>query len=342
MNKAIKRKFQNILKSLKKQHKEELIALFSIRDTVENMYSYYVQPLAFSPKAMEEANGETQLFLYELGFDEKGSVPRIAIASIPAGEQAFKEMEEWILPKTINSKKEKGINCRWERTQPAAWACWIGGCSYYPEVYEYVCDEGPIGNDDGGDGGWNWPEGGGGGDPGGGGGSNPDECRPPYGCEEETEEEPCNTGIPEIDAQSTQDAMKQLWAESNYQDENPTPENYRKERGGYIIPTSWGYNFQKINENLIVSSNSCVLTFKASNVPSDAIFVHSHPYNNGEYQTNCFSGKRYIYSTIPAKTADVETLKKLGFTKGIAIDAEAILLYNSNGSIIRLIERCGY
>lgn len=182
---------ERLLQQAQDETKEELIAVFSVRDSMGAWYNYYLQPLSFSPDAMEQANGETQLFIYELNSDDVGSVPRIAIAQIPKGEYAFKEMEAWIVPKLEfellkNQNIEKGKSdfyCNTVLVAPAASACWPGGCSYYEPIYDVVCEGSPSGNNDGGDdSNWDWPVGGGG-SPGGGSGGGTDECRPPFGCE---------------------------------------------------------------------------------------------------------------------------------------------------------------
>lgn len=191
-----------LLERAQQQTNEELVALFSVRDSSGSWYSYHLQPLAFSSKAMGEANGETQIFLYELEVDSIGSVPRIAAAIIPAGETAFREMKEWIMP--INNQCISGsesntkgkMSCNWVMEVPGGWACYDdhpaygeGSCSYSPPIYDYVCDRSPGGSDSG-DSNWNWPLDGGGGSTGSTGNDSEQEghkdlCKPPLGCYED-------------------------------------------------------------------------------------------------------------------------------------------------------------
>ncbi|MBO6523243.1 MAG: hypothetical protein JJ971_05410 [Balneolaceae bacterium] len=145
---------EKLLKQAQDQTEAELIAVFSIRDSMGVWYNYYLQPLGFSPQAMEEANGKTQLFVYELDKDGIGSVPRIAIAVIPKGEQAFEEMENWILPKVDTEPEQEKLKstCEYVKVAPAATVCWRGGCTYYPPIYEWDCSGGGSSNPS-----WNWP-----------------------------------------------------------------------------------------------------------------------------------------------------------------------------------------
>jgi|GEM_PF-2127009 len=343
---------ERVLDQAEAQTESRLVAVFSLRDSLGSWYHYHLQPLGFSPEAMKEAGDRTQLFIYEPDSDELGSVPRIAIARIPAGERAFKEMEAWILPilpKTYSTEKSplniQKSTCSWKEVAPAASVCWAGGCSYYPPIYELVCEGPPSGNDDGGsDPNMRWPVGGGG--PGGGSGGPPagEECRPPYGCPDEGDPEPCNTGIAELDDPNVQQGLKDLWEDSNYDtDGNPNPEHERKEQVGFIVPNGNGFTFQQLPQSLIVSQGPCDVTFRVSNISPNSIFVHTHPYNNGESQSHCVSAvSRPIYSSIPVREADKKALNAMNVTKGIVIDNENIVYFNNQGNIEYLIERCGY
>lgn len=345
---------ERVLDQAEAQTESRLVAVFSLRDSLGSWYHYHLQPLGFSPEAMEEAGDGTQLFIYEPDSDELGSVPRIAIARIPAGERAFKEMEAWILPilpKTYSTEKSplniQKSTCSWKEVAPAASVCWAGGCSYYPPIYELVCEGPPSGNDDGGsDPNMRWPVGGGGPGPGGSGSGNPDECRPPYGCPDEGDPEPCNTGIAELDDPNVQQGLKDLWEDSNYDtDGNPNPEHERKEQVGFIVPNGYGgYALQQLQSpSFIISQGPCKVEFNIpNNLSSSTIFVHTHPYKNGERQYKCEAGDSFVYRSFPVRKDDKETLDRLGLDKGMFIDAEKIVFYDEKGKITKMIDRCGY
>jgi hypothetical protein len=182
---------ESVIEIAQEQTGEELIAVFSVRDSTGAWYNYYLQPLGFSPEAMEEAQGETQLFVYELDPDTLGSVSRIAVANIPSGTISMIEFEQWILPMTNLKNKSNSTfvteDCGWEIDVPGGSACWEGGCSYYDPEYGYYCNDN-NGNDY--DPTWNWPKSGGGGGSSGGSesGSDEDDCRPPVCIPDEENE----------------------------------------------------------------------------------------------------------------------------------------------------------
>ncbi|MFD2531142.1 hypothetical protein [Gracilimonas halophila] len=100
--KVLWRELEPLLAQAQKQTESELVAVFSVRDKKSDQYNYYLQPLGFSPQAMEVAAGKTQPFIYEVEKDETGSVPRIVVAVIPAGKRAYIEMQRWVLPRINN------------------------------------------------------------------------------------------------------------------------------------------------------------------------------------------------------------------------------------------------
>ncbi|GAB5410762.1 MAG: hypothetical protein BalsKO_31270 [Balneolaceae bacterium] len=93
----------------------------------------------------------------------------------------------------------------------------------------------------------------------------------------------------------------------------------------------------------IQEDGPCSIDFIIPNgIPSSVIFVHSHPYKNGEVQNACEAGNSFIYRTYPVKDKDKRTLDKLGVDKGVYIDAEKIIVYDKKGRIIQTTNRCGY
>lgn len=180
---------ETIIESAKAQTSRELVAVFSVRDSISNWYNYFVQPLGFSPEAIEESSGETQLFIYELEPDSLNSVPRIAVASIPKGDQAYSEMVAWIHPQIENQVQSKLIDlnsnyiqddfyCDYQQVVQGGISCstWEGvtECSHYFPIYDTVCYGGSDGSSI-----WNWPSNGGGGSN---DGSSTGNCEPPYFC----------------------------------------------------------------------------------------------------------------------------------------------------------------
>lgn len=345
---------RKILRKAQEQTGSELVAVFSVRDSSDTHYNYYLQPLGFSPESMEEANGKTQLFIYELNKDHKGSVPRIAIAVIPAGERAFKEMEAWILPKRKNEKHKS--DCSWVQVVSESETCdWTGQCWEHSPIYDYICGGSPSGNDDGGDDpDWNWPTGGGGGNssPGSGDG-NPDECNPPYGCEDQPE--PCNIQEESIlNDNQIQFALNDIWEDSgvNQSIEDSQPIEDRREKGGFVINNNGALGFIPFPSDW--GSTACSVDPPGdylNDIPSNLVaIVHSHPFFKDENTTSplvCGSENGQTNYSSGTNLDDIGTLiaiaSELGnfSIKGYIIDGYSIVRYTTIGQI-ETFERCGY
>ncbi len=336
-----------LLKQAQDQSEAELIAVFSVRDSLGSWYNYYLQPLGFSPLAMEEANGKTKVFMYELNKDDIGTVPRIAIAVIPEGEKALKEMENWILPKVDTEKEQQKLKntCEYVKVAPAASVCWRGGCTYYPPIYEWDCSGGGSSDPS-----WNWPaddgdksggSGTGSGEPGKDG--KDDECLPPYVDINGECMQPCKTGEPELDSPNVQSGLASIWNDSNYgSNSNPNPESQRKEHVAFIVPNSFGgYSFQRLPNSRYKSQTACKAIFTSPSLPAGAILVHTHPYSNGDLQRECISGMSFRYRN-HVGIEDGKTLTKLGLKKGVIIDADQIIIFDENKNVLKRETRCGY
>lgn len=194
---------QSILDIARAQTEENYVAIFSLRDNSGSWYTYYLQPLGFSPEALEQSEGRLQLFLYELVPDSLNSVPRIAVATIPDGQKAFIEKQEWILPIVGETQKQKmdDFHCsEYLMVAPAASVCWIGGCTEYDPIFECV-DGGSDGGGSSSDN-YNWPTstGDGGGSSSNDGGNN--SCPPPYYCGN-PDEAPVEDDSPQPDSDPT-------------------------------------------------------------------------------------------------------------------------------------------
>lgn len=81
---------------------------------------------------------------------------------------------------------------------------------------------------------------------------------------------------------------------------------------------------------------------KYIDLPAGAIYVHTHPYSNGETQRYCDTPRPIEYNN-EVGVKDRPVLEKMGVNRGIIIDANKIILYTPNeSSEPTLIERCGY
>lgn len=102
-----------ILDEASETYGSDYIAVFGILKEDE-LYTYHEQPLDFSPQAFQDARGEKKPYIFEYTQVSNELVKRVAIAYIPASEQAKTEMSLWLEPKltytpmdSIMSKKRK-------------------------------------------------------------------------------------------------------------------------------------------------------------------------------------------------------------------------------------------
>ncbi|MEQ8525217.1 hypothetical protein [Gracilimonas sp.] len=124
---------------------------------------------------MVGTDGETVPYLYYQESSE-GNPPRIAVASMPASQSAYYELDNWIQPIVDDTTNFKRKGCSWEVIVPGGYTCWEDdtgeyGCTYHHPVEQWTCDNGGGNTDPG----YNWPT-----DPGGGGpgGNEEDTCDP--------------------------------------------------------------------------------------------------------------------------------------------------------------------
>lgn len=344
-------------------------------------YNYWNRAfwLEFPQKAIKQAKGRVVLRAIALGSDHAGNkagswqgldnVVRVAQCLIPdsplAEELLETELRKFSKGTWMSNRKDKLAN-----PSSSGWECgeyfitiaclvdpntlrWVNCMITDVTCTSYVFIEEPIG----GGGGSGFPGDDPGecdptvyrecyGGPGPGGGQPPpeppDPCsgsNPPAYCST-----PCETGNPILDDRNVQLAMERLWNLSNYGSNNsPNPESQRKEQVGFIIPSPFGgYQLQILPSSLVVSG-PCKATFKKpSNLPEGAILVHTHPYSNGEVQSQCRPGETRIYDSGPG-IADNQTLRDLGLETGIILDADKIILFNQNETVVpSLKNRCGY
>ena len=53
---------ESILEVAQEQSERELVAVFSLRDSTGSWYNYFVQPLGFSPEAIDHSEGGNSTF----------------------------------------------------------------------------------------------------------------------------------------------------------------------------------------------------------------------------------------------------------------------------------------
>jgi hypothetical protein len=344
---------ESVLEIAQEQTGEELIAVFSVRDSTGAWYNYYLQPLGFSPEAMDEAQGETQLFVFELDPDTLGSVSRITVANIPSGTISMIEFEQWILPMTNLKNKSNSTfvteDCGWEIDVPGGSACWEGGCSYYDPEYGYYCNDN-NGNDY--DPNWNWPKSGGGGGSSRGSesGSDEDDCRPPY-CITDDDPEPCDTNDEIMNDNNIQNKLVELWQQSN----TDLQIEERSEQGGFIVESNGGYDI--VNFSPDWASSVCEITLPSNyldTIPNNVVgIVHTHPFFEGDDTTHpeaCGDTGTSNYQSSPSRAdgymlIDVANHIEDLYIKGYVIDGNNISVYDLLAAASRTfttIPRCGY
>ena len=183
----------------------EYVAVFGVRDSSGNFYSYHLQELAFSPETVEQAGGKVRPYIYEF-LAESGQgllTTRIAIAYIPDTDLAEQSITYWLLPNTV---KERETESPAKRAKAGVGVVATEQTCYYSmyvlqEVIIFVieyCESDDVVVAPSGGGGddddsrnddpapWNWPQprppdSGGGRD-----GRNTN-CNPPYRCGDEDE-----------------------------------------------------------------------------------------------------------------------------------------------------------
>lgn len=231
----------------------------------------------------------------------------------------------------------------------------------------------------GGGGGGGGPPGGGGGIGGGGGG----DCCPTPPCEEpcfnppggggepvhdtttiETEN-PCESASPPdycdeagscfdrsignsthekiMEHLENQGALNQLWTDSNFNQS----ESSRLEQGGFLVPNSYNddLTFQRLQPSNVTQQTPCKLRFQApSDLPDGTIYVHTHPYTNGEQQNHCDTPIPVEYDN-EVGVEDRPALQQMTLNEGLILDADKIIFYKADGNDpegYATYDRCGY
>ncbi|WP_022836230.1 hypothetical protein [Salisaeta longa] len=140
-----------------------------------------------------------------------------------------------------------------------------------------------------------------------------------------------------------QGALNQLWEDSNFNQ----PERNRAEQGGFLVPNGYndGFTFQRLQPSQIIDTTPCKLEFTASSdLPRGTIYVHTHPYTNGEQQDYCETPIPVGYEN-EVGVDDRPALVQMNLNKGLIIDADKIILYTAEGNSTNgyaTYNRCGY
>jgi hypothetical protein len=164
---------------------------------------------------------------------------------------------------------------------------------------------------------------------------------PPVRCTD-----PCSIGNTNstLANYSVQEALEKLWIDSNFGSTgNPNPESQRMEVYGFLVPrtTGSGYDFLEWGSPPNEQGPCRVSVANIQDLPPGSIFVHTHPYTNGEVQQHCLDDFSPTYNN-EVGAEDRQTLTALGLDSGIIIDADKIIFYDDNSSNDTSFIRCGY
>lgn len=222
---------------------------------------------------MKSSGGAGRAYLYVMDEDDR-AVPRLALAFIPAGEKAIKEMNAWIMPNRVGSNESKIAqvlaDCEIIETVPGGEVCLEGTdeCTYHPPIEELVCGlnepqvEGP-----------GWPD-----DDGGGGGGGGSGC--PYNC---TNDIVCSLSPTPINCQVDLDPCEQaevLEGDSQFISKMNMLQNYANTENHEVAYGMFGYANGGYNYIYQEGENGMHHMSINSLVPIDG-FIHSH-FDGGE------------------------------------------------------------
>lgn len=185
--------------------------------------------------------------------------------------------------------------------------------------------------------------------PGGGGGGTPTVPRP----ELEQPDTACNTGDPVIESQAIQTVLHDLWRRSN---PTASAHSQRVEQGGWIVSDgAGGFRFEEFPANWL--RTPCSIIFPQVFTPPAGVvaWVHTHPYANGDRQTECQQEPvkggvlvPFKYTGNPSVGDDAMTraIRQGGYPHliGYMIDANHIVRSTGDNTPggVRPLPRCGY
>lgn len=166
----------------------------------------------------------------------------------------------------------------------------------------------------------------------------------------------CNTGQSEVD--DNQDDLIELWEDSGFVDIKALRErsNYSAlEQAAFIKPDGTYIDLSAIGA--LNNQTACSFAFNVSvmetlSIPSGTIFIHSHPWSDGDDQTSACGppqgGVRRIYQSRPG-SGDTDALEALNNfydeeLLGAIIDGDQIIFYDeeyeNEGDEVGQSDRC--
>ena len=162
-----------------------------------------------------------------------------------------------------------------------------------------------------------------------------DECLtddPPSYCDEE-----CDTGNPFVDNTEAQDVFKLLWQLSRYD----KPEHERLEQAAFMwINPDGSIGWKAVQgEGYIIQTNCDLNVYVPSDLPPNSVFVHTHPYKNGEIQNHCGDRQRQYFSDF-INDIDRMMLEHDNISSGIFIDKDNVTMYTEDKSEDNTVKRC--
>jgi hypothetical protein len=163
--------------------------------------------------------------------------------------------------------------------------------------------------------------------------------------------EPCDNNDTILEDGTIQEDLLNIWIQSLT--DSSTPLSDRRERGGWIVRTSTGYDVFYFAPTFV--STPCGIDFPSnwlSTIPANVVgYIHSHPFSSGDNVTSvCGSvnGGEAIYEGEPSDYDYWLLLKASGHLKkpdlvGYIIDADHIGKFNVSGVENTVYyNRCGY
>ena len=158
--------------------------------------------------------------------------------------------------------------------------------------------------------------------------------------------DPCEISDPEfsfLNTTSFAQGAQLLWDVSNA--DAPLYEDRQETVGVGFYNDSQEWTTQAITQDHFYSLRSWDTArgpaIPASNFPSGAVHIHTHPFQPGETYRESETRLPVRYET-GVSESDRRLLAQLGYEHGIYLDKTYIVVYDRDGEIVRKYDRCGY
>ena len=144
-----------------------------------------------------------------------------------------------------------------------------------------------------------------------------------------------------LETLENQGALNQIWTDSNFDQS----EVNRVEQGGFLTPNNYNddFTFQRLQPSQITQQTPCKLGFQApSELPDGTIYIHTHPYEDGERQNACPTSPKYDNEV---GVEDRSALQQMNLEEGLIIDGDQTIFYEADGNDpdgYATYDRCGY